>query len=243
MRDLSCLSKKKYPGRLIIIGQDTSGSRIVVVYAVTGRSSSSQARFLVQEKDGIWVKPTDIKTLKTGNADLLIYPAILHGKGVAVSNGLQTLDILASLPRFRDALSALKFALREWEYEPDAPSFTPRISGCVLPDSQAALSIIRRSEDGTSSKAFFKVPLMPGIGRVISTYSGENCDPLPSFSGEPESIFIEKQSALETARDVYDALGPQQDKTDLRVAVACLYIQYTDMALFEASIINRSERS
>ena len=67
-----------YPGRIIIIGTAPAGQR-VVLYSITGRSPSSQARRLEIDKQAgsIFVKPTDEETLKTGNPDLLVYPAVI----------------------------------------------------------------------------------------------------------------------------------------------------------------------
>ena len=71
-----------------------------VLYAITGRSPSSQARRLVidEQEQKIFVRPTDEETLKTGNPDLLVYAAIMCGKGrIAVSNGKQTGDVFKAL--------------------------------------------------------------------------------------------------------------------------------------------------
>ena len=78
-----------YPGRIIIIGKSPAGED-VVMYAITGRSPSSQARMLLidEVEKKIFVKPTDEETLKTGNPDLLVYPAIICGSGIAVSGRL-----------------------------------------------------------------------------------------------------------------------------------------------------------
>ncbi len=84
-----------YPGRIIIIGTAPAGQR-VVLYSITGRSPSSQARRLEIDKQAgsIFVKPTDEETLKTGNPDLLVYPAVICKAGaIAVSNGKQTGDV------------------------------------------------------------------------------------------------------------------------------------------------------
>ncbi len=58
------LESLEYPGRLIIIGAAPEGGRAAILYAITGRSPSSQARRLVLRNDGIWVEPTDEATLR-----------------------------------------------------------------------------------------------------------------------------------------------------------------------------------
>ncbi|HEX2694542.1 MAG TPA: IMP cyclohydrolase, partial [Acidobacteriota bacterium] len=58
------LSAMEYPGRIIVIGRAPAGSRTAVIYAITGRSPSSQARKLEWREDGVWVRPTDEEALK-----------------------------------------------------------------------------------------------------------------------------------------------------------------------------------
>jgi IMP cyclohydrolase len=235
------LKGKEYPGRLIIIGRDLSNKKSIIVYAITGRSASSQARRIDVTTEGAWVKPTDEKILEEGNRDLLIYPAILMGQGIAVSNGKQTLDVRNHLSRDLNPEDILSLALARWEYEPDAPSYTPRISGCVLPDGRAALNIIKRAKSGLPSRQNFRVPMPPGEGRMISTYSGENKDPLPSFHGEPENVRLMCDTAQDTADAVYSALAPKKQNQDFRVAVACVFFGEEVTVDLEMSVINRSE--
>lgn len=240
-KDFSVLSTKEYPGRMIILGKDLSDKNAIIVYAITGRSASSQSRKIVASMDGAWVKPTDEEALKEGNRELLIYPAILFGHGIAVSNGKQTIDIKKQLSLDVNPRNVLSSALRNWEYEPDAPTFTPRISGCVLPDGKAALSIIKRARNGSSSKRYFKVPMQAGRGKMISTYSGANRDPLPLFSGIPEDVMFNDETADKTADAVYSALAPQTNGQDLRVSVVCVFSEIHTTTNFKLAVINRSE--
>lgn len=241
-KNFSVLRNKEYPGRFIIIGKDLPGKNVIIVYAITGRSPSSQARRIAITAEGAWVRPTDEKILEEGNRDLLVYPAILYGHGLAVSNGKQTSDIRDALSSERDPVDILSSALDHWEYEPDAPTFTPRISGCVLPEGQAALSIIKRDIDGSSSRNYFKIPVLPGKGKMISTYSGENRDPLPPFEGEPEDVSLICGTAGETAEAVDSALRAPKPEQDFRVAVACVFFREQTLTEFDISVINRSER-
>lgn len=238
---LDNLSSREYPGRVIIIGQDKSGNNEVVIYAITGRSPSSQARKMEIEEDAIWASPTDENVLKGGNIDLLVYPAILFvpARGIAVSNGKQTSDIGSLLLKSQNPLEILESALSQWNFEPDEPIFTPRISGCVLSGKGAALSIIRRNLDGSSSRDFYEVPLVSGRGMMIATYSGENRDPVPSFTGEPVEVEIHKKRADDMAKAVYDALEPEAGKKDFRVSVACVYFSKVSTGQNEIYIINR----
>jgi IMP cyclohydrolase-like protein len=241
MRDrLDALTSMAYPGRLIVIGRSGSGVRAIVIYAVTGRSPSSQARELVRQGDAVWTKPTDPEVLAKGNPDLLVYPALMFGRGIAVSNGKQTEDIL--LGGSPSAAATLEAGLRAWSFEPDAPIYTPRISGCVLPGPSAALNIIRRGVSGEPERTFHEFVPGPGEGRMISTYGGENADPLPPFRGEPKSLALSEPSAGAMAEAVFEALGPKPGCPDFRVAVACVYARAGDPADLELAIINRHER-
>lgn len=238
---LACLKRMTYPGRLIAVGRDVSGAFNIVIYAITGRSPSSQARKLVAEGNAVWTKPTDPEVLKKGNPDLLVYPALIFGAGIAVSNGKQTADID---PQGQGSpIQILDSGLKNWTYEPDAPIFTPRISGCILPSKRAALSVIRREADGEALRSFFELPLTPGKGKMISTYGGENKDPLPSFLGEPIDLDLQETSAEAMAEAVYESLGPRPGGNDFRVAMVCSFAKASDMKDHRLHIINRDERT
>ncbi len=239
MSDL--LKSMVYPGRLIILGRDRSGEHAVIIYAVTGRSPSSQARELIRQGSAVWTRPTDADVLAQGNPDLLVYPALVFGTGIAVSNGKQTSDII--LQGAAGPAAALESGLRAWSFEPDAPNHTPRISGCVLPGGDAGLNIIRRAADGSVERLFYEFRPAPGEGRLVSTYTGENADPLPSFRGEPLGVELAEPSARLTAQAVNAALGPKACGPDFRVAVACAFAKAADLASFDLAIINHHERT
>jgi len=242
-KGLKNLSSKEYPGRVIIIGQDNSGENTVVIYVITGRSPSSQARKLDYDRNTIWVKPLDEEILKKGNIDLLIYPAIfILSQGIAVSNGKQTKDIKTCLEQSQNTAEILALALQKWSFEPDAPTYTPRISGCVLSQKRSAFSLIKRALDGSSEKTIFEFSLKAGQGKMIATYTGENKDPLPSFFGEPVSVEIEKKTAADMAEEVYKALKPTKKEKDFRVGVACVFFKNLESGQYNVSIINRYER-
>lgn len=240
------LSTMEYPGRAVIIGRDPADSRTAVIYAVTGRSPSSQARKLEWREDGVWVRPTDEKVLKGGNADLLIYPAVLFStRGIVVSNGKQTADLRLRLDAAagRGPVEVLAGCLSGWDYEPDAPIFTPRISGCVLSGPRAALSIIKRGGGGETLRSYYEVPLEPGRGKLVTTYDGTNRDPLRSFPGDPLDAALGAADAAGLAESAYEALKPRKGGPDLRVAVACILAKDLSRNEYETAIINRHERA
>jgi len=237
------LTKLEYPGRLIVIGAPREGMRLGVIYAITGRSPSSQARKLVRRDNGIWVQPTDEATLRTGNVDLLVYPAFLFAPfGIAVSNGKQTADVRTGLAAGADPVAVLSRALAAWDFEPDAPIFTPRISGC-LAGGRAALSFLRRGPSGETLRSYFEVGVRPGEGRLVSTYEGPNADPLPVFAGEPRRLGWAGATAEEAAEAVYAELAPAPTGKDFRVAVACVFASPDKPDDVEVRIINRHERT
>jgi len=238
---LEALRSMAYPGRVIALGRDPSDECDVVVYAVTGRSPSSQARLLERTENAIVTKPTDPEVLKTGNPDLLVYPAVCFGDRLAVSNGKQTEDVArasASGP-----VAALEAGLRSWAYEPDAPIFTPRISGLLWPDGRAALSVIKRAADGSPRKHYFEFALQAGQAEMIATYSGPNQNPLPIFRGEPFPLILAERSAEATVKAFYEALGPDNaNGNDFRVAAACVFVSRKDPLRRTIAILNRHER-
>ena len=213
-----------YPGRTIIVGAGPTGQR-GVLYAITGRSPSSQARRLVidEQEQKIFVRPTDEDTLKTGNPDLLVYAAIMCAKGgIAVSNGKQTGDVFKALQAESRVSRVLQDGLSDWEYEPDEPNWTPRISGCIA--ENAALSVLKRAENGDVLRNTFEIPLIAGQGRMVSTYTGVNVNPLPSFAGEPVALELPFANAREAAEGLYEALAPAAGADDFRVAAAAAFI-------------------
>ncbi len=237
------LPRLEYPGRLIVIGVPREGAKAVVVYAITGRSPSSQARKLVRRDGGVWVQPTDEETLRTGNVDLLVYPAVLFtAAGIAVSNGKQTADIRDRLEKVTDPVAALSGAMAGWDFEPDGPIYTPRISGCLI-GPEAALSVVRRGPAGESLRNYYQVTPRAGEGRLVSTYEGPNADPLPVFGGEPRFVGAPGATAAETAETFYRELAPGPEGRDFRVAVACVFADPRSPETADVRIINRHERT
>jgi len=243
MDTTTMLASLEYPGRLIAVGMPPQGGKAAIIYAITGRSPSSQARKLVFRDGGVWVQPTDEATLKQGNVDLLVYPAVLSGQaGLAVSNGKQTADIRDRLRPGVDPVAALAEALASWDFEPDAPIFTPRISGALV-GGAAALSVVRRGPSGETLRSYFEARLRPGQGRLVSTYGGPNADPLPVFGGEPRFIAISDATAADVAEATYRSLAPAASGRDFRVAVACLFVEPGRPDAVDVHIINRHERT
>ena len=229
--DLSALLRaNSYPGRGIVLGKSPDGKKAVMAYFIMGRSENSRNRIFVETEDGIRTQAFD-PTKMTDPSLIIYHPVRQVGRGTVVTNGDQTDTI-------RDALLAgQSFAagLRTREFEPDAPNYTPRISGLLAPDGSYKLSILKSANgDPTCCQRFFfeyNAPLA-GQGHFIHTYMGDG-DPLPSFEGEPEQIAITAASAQEFAGLIWESLN-----ADNKVS---LFVRYLDIATGETETVIRNK--
>ena len=135
------LKRNKYPGRGIIIGMSPNTKNMIQVYWIMGRSENSKNRIF--ENENGFIRTKAFSESKLIDPSLIIYYPIKHLKDWhIVSNGDQTNTIYEALIKgdsFENALNTRCF-------EPDAPNYTPRISGIIgLKDSQYAyrLSILK----------------------------------------------------------------------------------------------------
>ena len=111
---------------------------------------------------------------------------VLNGKTI-VTNGDQTDTIYD----FMKDGKTFEEALRTRTFEPDAPNFTPRISG-IVEGKDYKLSILKSNNgDPSSTQRYFFEYSDPkaGEGHFIHTY---RCDgnPIPSYEGEPTPVHI-----------------------------------------------------
>ena len=183
------LSANEYPGRGIIVGMTEDSKKAVCAYFIMGRSVNSRNRIFELTDDGIRTRAFDPS--KLSDPSLIIYaPVRKVGLDTVVTNGDQTDTV-------RDALQAGKtFAdgLRTREFEPDAPNFTPRISGVLHIEGgemSYKLSILKKSPycDGCD-RMFYEYALPAnGVGHIIHTYMGDG-NPIPSFCGEPVAFGV-----------------------------------------------------
>jgi len=199
------LSANPYPGRGIIVGRSEDGGRSVMLYFIMGRSENSRNRVFIKTDDGIRTAPYD--PAKITDPSLVIYhPVRVIGDRTIVTNGDQTDTIRDCLSSGRDFRSAL---LR-WEFEPDAPNYTPRISGLIERDGSYSLSILKTSGGSPECclRSFFEYSAaIPGLGHFISTYKTDG-DPLPAFEGEPIPINIATANGLKYfATTVWNSLN------------------------------------
>ena len=226
------LAAKEYPGRGIILGK-SEDNRAVFAYFIMGRSTNSINRVFEVSNDDIRTKAFDESLLS--DPSLIIYsPVRVLGKKIIVTNGDQTdtiYEYLKDKKTFEDALYTRTF-------EPDAPNFTPRISGLIDIESGLKLKLsILKSDEGDESQSLrffynYDNP-KPGEGFLIHTYK-ENSDPLKSFEGEPIKVSL-KGSIDEFANSLWNSLN-----TDNKISLA---VRYIDMATgkYEQIIKNKLE--
>ncbi|MEK3719945.1 IMP cyclohydrolase [Paenibacillus sp. FSL H8-0034] len=187
--NLEGLQHNPYPGRGIVIGLTPDGTKLVQVYWIMGRSVNSRNRIFVQEENGFLRTEAKDPALLT-DPSLIIYYPLKHTDGShIVTNGDQTdtiYDALLAGGTFEQALTTRTF-------EPDAPNYTPRISGLIElnnPHCQYKLSILKSNAgnpEQTFRQFFHYEQAIAGYGHCIHTYS-EDGDPLPSFQGEPKLV-------------------------------------------------------
>ena len=192
------LRARPYPGRGILLGAAPDGAP-VCAYFIMGRSENSRNRVFERTPDGIRTRAFD--EAKMTDPSLIIYhPVRRTERGLIVTNGDQTDTI-------RDGHGFVA-ALRTRTFEPDAPNWTPRISGLLGGDGSYKLSILRAAdpEGQRCIRCFYEYEPAPGEGRFISTYEGFG-SPLPSFSGEPVAVEVPELGAMELARRIWGALN------------------------------------
>ena len=177
------LGATSYPGRGIVLGKSDDGQYLVMAYFIMGRSENSRNRVFIPDGDGLKTKAFDESRMT--DPSLIIYaPVRVLGEVTIVTNGDQTDTVYDTMKQggtFEDAL-------RTRTFEPDAPNYTPRISGLAEPREDRYRLSILKSADGNGESVqryFFDYPQpVAGEGHFISTYK-HNGSPIPSFEGEP----------------------------------------------------------
>ena len=228
------LSSNSYPGRGILLGRSADNKKAVMAYFIMGRSVNSRNRIFAETEDGIRTRAFDES--KMTDPSLIIYhPVRTVGDTTIVANGDQSDTIRDGL------LSGEVFAqsLRKRTFEPDAPNYTPRISGILHGDGSYALSILKSADGDPSScrRQFFgyEDPLA-GQAHFIHTYQCDG-DPLPSFEGEPRQVAVTAPDAETLAQEMWKNLNE-----DNKVS---LFVRYIDLQTRESEtvIINKHQEA
>ncbi len=223
------LSDNSYPGRGIMIGTTESGRYSVVAYFIMGRSENSRNRIFVETEDGIRTECYDESKLT--DPSLILYNCVRRMENkLIVTNGDQTDTIYDYLIRGR----SFQEALQTRDYEPDAPNYTPRISGLLDKDGSYQLSIIKNLNN-SSLREFFEYEKKKGIGHFISTYKSDG-NPIPSFVGNPIEIVLGDDSIENFSLKLWDSL----DKNNK----VSLFVSYIELNTGENQnyIINKNKR-
>lgn len=227
------LRNNEYPGRGIIMGRSCDGRYAVTAYFIMGRSVNSRNRIFVEEGEGIRTQAFDPSKLE--DPSLIIYaPVRVMGNYTIVTNGDQTDTVYDGMT------GGLTFeeALRCREFEPDAPNYTPRISGLMYIGEgkyDFAMSILKSNEGDPlccNRYTFAYDKPAAGEGRFLHTYMHDG-NPLPSFAGEPKRV------AIEGDLDGFANMLWENLNQDNKVS---LFVRFIDIATgkYETRILNKN---
>ncbi len=184
------LKKTDYQGRGIIIGATPDGKKAAAAYFIMGRSANSRNRVFVEKDGEVFTEPFDAS--KVQDPSLIIYAAVRQFENnLIVTNGNQTDTVYDGLK----AGLSFAHALERREFEPDAPNFTPRISGMLTFADGGfiyQMNILKSVDDQGSACAryTFAYPAVSGLGHFLHTYVQDG-NPIPTFQGEPERVAME----------------------------------------------------
>ena len=213
------LADNTYPGRGIVIGKTPDGKNAAIAYFIMGRSENSRNR-VFEKKDGALItKAFDESKLE--DPSLIIYNAVRSFENkLIVTNGDQTDTIYDFVKEGKCFIESLYTR----EFEPDAPNFTPRISGMLTfenGDFSYLMSILKSAdaEGSACNRYFYSYPSLNGLGHFIHTYVTDG-NPIPTFQGEPERVEMNNDIDAFTA-EIWENLN-ENNKISL-------YVLYTDL--------------
>lgn len=227
------LAENVYPGRGIVIGKSKDGKKAVTAYFIMGRSSNSRNRIFAEEGEGIRTEAYDPSKLE--DPSLIIYaPVRVLGNKTIVTNGDQTDTIYEGM----DKQLTFEQSLRSREFEPDAPNYTPRISGIMHVEGGSynyAMSILKSNNGNPNScnrYTFAYENPAAGEGHFIHTYMHDG-NPLPSFEGEPK--LVEISGDIDEFTDMIWNHLNEENKVSL-------FVRYIDIATgsYETRIVNKN---
>lgn len=221
-----------YVGRGIVIGRSADGKKAATAYFIMGRSANSRNRVFTVKNGEVFTEPFDAS--KVEDPSLIIYAAIRKFENrLIVTNGDQTDTVYDGIVTGK----SFSESLESREFEPDAPNFTPRISGMLTfgeNDFNYEMSILKSLDENGSDCAryTFSYPSKAGLGHFIHTYVTDG-NPIPTFQGEPERVAI-PDSIDEFADEIWNYLD-ENNKISL-------YVRYTDLTdgSYEEKLINKN---
>ncbi len=221
-----------YVGRGIVLGRSADGKNAVAAYFIMGRSENSRNRIFTEKDGAVYTEPFDAS--KVQDPSLIIYAAIRKFENkLIVTNGDQTDTIYDFLKEGKGFIKALKTR----EFEPDAPNFTPRISGMIKfcdGNFSYKMSILKSidAEGSDCARFTFDYPSKAGLGHFIHTYVTDG-NPIPTFQGEPERVAIP-----DDINEFADKLWANLNE-DNKIS---LYVRYTSLETGEETnvLINKN---
>lgn len=222
-----------YVGRGIVLGKSEDGKKAVAAYFIMGRSANSRNRVFTLKNGEVFTEPFDAS--KVEDPSLIIYAALrtLENK-LIVTNGDQTDTIYDGVKNGKSFSESLVCR----EFEPDAPNFTPRISGMISfadNDFSYEMSILKSldAEGSDCARYTFSYPSKAGLGHFIHTYVTDG-NPIPTFQGEPERVSVPNDINA-FADEIWNGLD-----TENKIS---LYVRYVDLAdgSFEEKLINKNQ--
>lgn len=224
------LGENDYPGRGIVLGLSRDGDNAALAYFIMGRSENSRNRAFVKKGNDLGIHMLDAR--KAVDSSLILYTPLRTLAGATVvSNGDQTDTICEALQSGR----TFEAALATRRFEPDAPHFTPRISGLLLfyGGFSYRLSILKAgdAEGEAVLRQTFDYEPVKGTGHLIHTYRANGAI-LPSFSGEPVPMCVPDEIDA-FADGIWNALCAENKIS--------LYVRYTNLqsGVYEDRILNR----
>lgn len=226
------ISGNPYVGRGIVIGKSADGKKAATAYFIMGRSANSRNRVFTVKNGEVFTEPFDVS--KVEDPSLIIYAALRSlDNRLIVTNGDQTDTIYDGVVTGK----SFSKSLESREFEPDAPNFTPRISGMLtFADDNFVyeMSILKSlDEDGSDCARYtFSYPSKAGLGHFIHTYVTDG-NPIPTFQGEPERVAIP-----DSIDDFADEIWTNLDENNK----ISLYVRYTDLTdgSYEEKLINKN---
>ncbi len=227
------IKDNSYVGRGIVIGKSADGEKAAFAYFIMGRSENSRNRIFTENGDDVTIYPFDAS--KVEDPSLIIYsPVRKIGNSLIVTNGDQTdtvYDFVKEGKSFEEALETR-------EFEPDAPNFTPRISGIMNfadDDFTYKMSILKSADaEGSACNRYtFSYKALNGLGHFIHTYNHDG-NPIPTFTGEPERVEV-PNDIDEFTTNIWENLNEAN-----KISIYVRYINLKDGSV-ENRMINKNQ--
>lgn len=202
------VGRVSYPGCGMIAGRSADGLSAVIAYFIMGRSPLTKNRIFIEDGGGVKIEPF-IKNVMRDEALLVYSPVLAFENKVLIGNGAHTEQVygtLASGRSFEEAISGLS-------YIPDAPNFTPRLTGLVSMDGESfnlKMSLVKSMDPYGASvgRYVFEYENVPaGMGYYLHTCAFD-ANPLPAFSGEPIQVSV-NGSIFDIVADVWENMNAE----------------------------------